>query len=483
MVKTMTNEIDSISVARMAFRRFSRKIEGSFFRHEHGKYYSLINYPPLKGMPHQGGDFNFVNETDRSKRLYVHIPFCSSICTLCNYKVLLDSGDRRKYLNYLIRELDLLNQRLGKPLIVDNLFFGGGTPSLLSLDELEYLFQEISERIEIRTQYATFELHPEMSRDADCDAKLDLLRQFGINRVSLGLQAFDEKVLRTINRHHTMYENMSLIDRVDKAGFDYINHDLILGLPHQTQESWLDTVRTSISAKPDSVSPFYCWMKESTPIFQHFLKRPQDFPSLNESFVMTLACLREMKQSGYRLATIDFYYKSLNKEATEESPVLGDFLHTDLDVLALGISGYGFINNVRYMNYLNETEYFASIDRGQLPIFRYDRLPIDDIVRLNLMYSLRYGDVDISSFKRHFDRNIEDDFKLELKIMEDFGLTVRCGDRIHTTLLGKLFSDEICKELASSRVKENVLSVDLANTENALDLEIYSYFYNVENIQ
>lgn len=479
----MTIGIDSITIARRAFRRYSQKIDNTFFRRKHGEYYSLINYPPLKGMPYQGGDFNFINATVRLKRLYIHIPFCSKICTMCNYKVVLDTGDRRTYLNYLIRELDLLNQRLGKPLVVDNLFFGGGTPSLLSLDELEYLFQELSERIEIRTQYSTFELHPEMSRDADCDAKLDLLGSLGINRVSLGLQAFDEVVLKTINRHHTVHDNMVLMDRVRAAGFDYVNHDLILGLPHQTQESWLDTVRESLSAEPDSISPFYCWMKASSPIYRHFLIRPQDFPSLHESLIMTLACMREMKLSGYRLGTIDFFYKPVQTETTQEISDLGDFLHTDLDVLALGISGYGFINNVRYMNHLEVKEYFASIDRGQLPIFRYDILPIDDVVRLNLMYSLRYSDVDSDLFKQHFGINIDDYFELQLKKMERLGLTVRCGTKIYTTLLGKLFSDEICKELVSPRVKKNVLSEEQAEAENASDLETYSYFYKVDSIQ
>src|SRR5215213_7859583 len=125
------------------------KLEDRIFLREPGKYYSLINYPPLKGMQeHNEERFEFFKPTPNTKRPYIHIPFCSGHCTFCNYRIVTGSPENWTYLKYLIKELDLLKGYFDD-LSVDHIWFGGGTPSLLSLKEFEYLYSNVLSRFKM----------------------------------------------------------------------------------------------------------------------------------------------------------------------------------------------------------------------------------------------------------------------------------------------------------------------------------------------
>lgn len=483
----MTNMPDEalIQRARRQLRGYDTLRQDSFFQRENGKYYTLINYPSLKGMhDHSDEQFAFVRTTPHHKRLYVHVPFCSGHCTFCNYRILLGEQDHWPYLNYLIKELDLLCDAYGEPLQIDNILFGGGTPSLLSLKELEFLFENIFSRIDLRSHYMCFELHPEMLHSPDCDAKLQLIRDAGINRVNVGVQVYDDQVLKAVNRRATAADNVELIRRVDQLGFQYVNHDLILGLPHQSLESWEDTIEQTLRHRPTSISPFFCWMKPSVPIFTHYQKRTSDFPTLDETLTMTLMYMEAFEQRGYQFGTIDFYYQPqpTQTEAGFEDDGAHEFtsfMHTDFDVLALGISGYGFINNTRYMNHLDVPKYYECIDQGVMPIYRYDELPSDDMLRLNLMYSLRYASVQTEEFNARYGVCVADDFREEFDKLAQLQLIKWNGNEIQATELGKIFSDEMCMVFVSQRVKDNVRRDEARVERDSELLERYSYLYNI----
>jgi oxygen-independent coproporphyrinogen III oxidase len=453
------------------------------FLREPGKYYTLINYPPLKGMlEHDDKRFSFLRPTTNTKRLYVHVPFCSGQCTFCNYKIVVGAPENLTYLGYIIRELDLLLDYFGT-LSVDNLLIGGGTPSLLSLSEIEYLYTNVLSRVNVRQPSAmAFEVHPEMVNYPDWEDKLKFLKSVGVNRVNVGVQAFDDDVLKAVNRRHTVRDCFTAIEACQKLGFDYINFDLILGLPRQTLQSWEHTVKTALALEPTSVSPFYCWMKPSVPIFKHYTQRPQDFPSREEVFLMIVMYMEALERQGYRFGTIDYYFKP-PREIDEAKPLdFTSFLHTDMDVLPLGISGYGFINDTRYMNYTELEDYYSAIDRGVLSIHRYDLLPKDDVVRLNLMWSLRYDNVNVHEFERRYGINLLSHFRDEFGRLQDKNLLEINGDEIKLTRLGRIFSDEVCMFFVSERVLNNIRADERRQDRNSKTLETYSYLYDITNV-
>jgi len=460
-----------------------QKLTDRIFLREPGKYYTLINYPPLKGMTnHNEERFSFLKPTNNSKRLYIHIPFCSGHCTFCNYKIVVGSQEHWTYLKYVTRELELLIKDYFHDLSVDNVLLGGGTPSLLSLKELEYIYGNMLSKVKVTTPYEGFEIHPEMVHDPECEAKLKLLKDVGVNRVNIGVQAFDDDVLRAVYRRHTASDSFKIIEMCQKLNFDYINFDLILGLPRQSLQSWEATIKTALALQPTSISPFYCWMKPSSPIYTHYRRKPQDFPSREESLLMIIMYMEEFHRQGYRFGTIDYYFKP--KQVIDETRPLNftTFMHTDFDVLPLGISGYGLINDTRYMNYIELQEYYDTIDRGILPIYRYYSLPQDDVIRLNLMYSLRYDNVNIHEFKKRYGIDLLAYFDETFKNLQDKQLLDINGDAIRLTYLGKIFSDEVCMFFVSEHVRQKIHEDERRTGRDEKLLETYSYMYDITNV-
>lgn len=454
------------------------------FQREPGKYYTLINYPPLKAMDErQDTRFPFIAPSANIKRLYLHIPFCSGHCTMCNYRIVVGESDHGPYLRYLVRELDLLVERFGE-LEISTILLGGGTPSLLSAKELEYLYTSVFSRVKLQgPPYSLFELHPEMVNDADCEAKLKLLRDLGINRVNIGVQAFDDDVLCLINRRHTVRDSLRLIELCAKYGFQYTNYDLIFGLPGQTLDSWERTIEQTLALGPTSISPFWCWMKPAMPIFQRYLRKREDFPTRDEWLQMALMYMGAFEGAGYRFGTVDFYFRP-PPEVDQAVPLdIKQYLHTDLDVLALGISGYGFINDTRYMNEVDLRAYYAAIDDGALSISRSYALPQDDLVRLNLMYSLRYDNLNaanLGEFTRRYGVDPLASFAPIWTKLAEMGLIERKDGGLRLTTAGRIYSDEMCMCFVSDAVKERMRHPQLGDHPKMT--ETYSYMYDLTDI-
>jgi oxygen-independent coproporphyrinogen III oxidase len=459
------------------------KLTDPIFLREPGKYYSLINYPPIKGMlEHNEGTFSFLKPSPNTKRLYLHIPFCSGQCTFCNYRIITGAKEHWSYIEYLIKELDLLVNYFGE-LHVDHVWFGGGTPSLLSLHEFEYLYSSVLSRVKVSTAtYFGYEVHPEMVRDPECAAKLRFLKKIGVNRVNVGVQVFDSKVLKAVNRRHDAEESYRAVELCQEIGFDYINLDLILGLPQQTLESWEATLRTALSFAPTSFSPFYCWMKRSSPIYAQYLRDPDQFPSRKELLLMIIMYMELFERHGYRYGTIDYYFKA-PPTIDEQIPLdIDSLLHTDFDVLPLGISGYGFINQTRYMNHLDLQAYYDAIDRGVLPIARYYSLPDDDLIRLNLMYSMRYDNVNVHEFKKRYAVDILDYFADQWRLLQDKELVAIEGDKVKMTYLGKIYSEEVFTYFVSDRVLHNIKADEQKEHRDADLLDTHNYFYDITHV-
>ncbi len=197
-------------------------------------------------------------------------------------------------------------------------------------------------------------------------------------------------------------------------------------------------------------------MKPSSPIYTHYRRKPQDFPLTGRYLPDDICIWKSSSAISYRFGTIDYYFKP--KQAIDEGPAARyrkTFLHTDFDVLPLGISGYGLINDTRYMNQVELPPYYAAIDRGVLPIARYYTLPDDDVIRLNLMYSLRYDNVNVTGFKRRYGVDLlvyfADIFQIFRISSWWRSRTIRSGSHI-----GKIFSDEVCMFFVSERVRQNI---------------------------
>ena len=180
--------------------------------------------------------------------LYIHIPFCHQKCNYCNFYSIVSVDNLSLFIKVLLKELSLYNQKLKS---FDTIYIGGGTPSVLSIQNLEDILAEIRKNYRIMAESElTIEVNP-----ADIDATyLTSLRQLGVNRLNIGIQSFDDSILRFLGRRHNRQQAVYAIDASHTAGFDNIGLDLIYGVPGQTLMTWQETLSQALSFQPQHLS-------------------------------------------------------------------------------------------------------------------------------------------------------------------------------------------------------------------------------------
>ena len=203
--------------------------------------------------------------------IYIHIPFCRKACLYCDFHFSVNSENKQKLVDTICKELQTRKDYLqNKPL--KSIYFGGGTPSLLSLSELEQILNTVYSNFVVdKKAEITFELNPE-------DAELNYLqgiKNLGVNRLSVGLQSFDDEELKWMNRAHNAQQNFDCIKAAKKAGFDNISIDLIYGSKFQTAESWRNILQTAFTLNTQHISSYNLTVESRTQL-RHLIKEKKE---------------------------------------------------------------------------------------------------------------------------------------------------------------------------------------------------------------
>jgi oxygen-independent coproporphyrinogen-3 oxidase len=302
------------------------------------------------------------------RHIYVHIPFCARICPYCAfYKDLLDRSQTSRFCEALLRELEQ-NQgagvsspprQLGDPLYIlpSTIYFGGGTPTALNIAQLEFLVRGFHERLELSKLVEwTIEANP----GSVSARKAALLEKFGVNRISLGVQSWDEELLKLLGREHNAPQAEESFRILRDAGFTNVNVDLMFGLPGQTIDQWRATLEKTIALQPEHISTYCLTYEEDTEFFLRHAHGEfrQDADADAEFFEMTMAVLED---AGYRHYEISNYACPGFESAHNRACWLGK------DYLGIGPSAVSTIGMQRWQNVC---DYRAYIDRalaGQSP--------------------------------------------------------------------------------------------------------------------
>ena len=198
--------------------------------------------------------------------LYVHIPFCPKICPYCSfYKEASDRNKTQRFLDTVLAELDRECARY--PLLPHTIFFGGGTPSALSTAQLEYLLTGLRRRLDL---HSLTEWTLEMNPATVSLEKARALRDLGVNRISMGVQSWDPGLLQVLGRVHSAEQALRSYEILREAGFDNVNLDLIFGIPTQTREQWLSSLKQTIALAPEHISAYCLTYEEDTAFFRQF---------------------------------------------------------------------------------------------------------------------------------------------------------------------------------------------------------------------
>ncbi|HZI84711.1 MAG TPA: oxygen-independent coproporphyrinogen III oxidase [Casimicrobiaceae bacterium] len=378
--------------------------------------------------------------------LYVHLPFCNTICyyCACNKVITKDHGRSAKYIRYLGREIGIVAGLLDGAGPVRQLHWGGGTPTFLSADEMTEL---------ARTLRESFRFEP----DAECSIEIDprkvtgeivaLLASLGFNRMSLGVQDFDPAVQEAVNRIQSEEETRRVFDAARAHGFGSISVDLIYGLPRQTVASFGVTLDRIAAMAPDRVALYsYAHVphlfKPQRRIAESELPHPEVKLAILEQAIGRLAA------AGYVYIGMDHFALAgdelarAQRDGSLQRNFQGYSTHRDCDLLAFGISAIGKMGATYSQNVRTLDEYYERLDRGVLPCFRGRQLDADDLLRREVIGALMCGSiVDFAAVGARHGMSFRDYFAPELDAIAPLaadGLVEIAADSMAITPRGRL---------------------------------------------
>jgi oxygen-independent coproporphyrinogen-3 oxidase len=378
--------------------------------------------------------------------LYMHIPFCESLCLFCACNVIIqkDKGVAPPYLGVLKQEMDRVARSVSRDRPVVQFHWGGGTPTYLTPEQIEDLFGAARERF---TFAADAEIGIEVDPRVTSRAHLETLRRLGFNRLSMGIQDFHADVQKAINRIQPFEMTRNLISAARELGFDSINVDLIYGLPHQTPDRFAHTVAQIVQLGPDRVALFsYAhvpWLKKQQGAFAAFL------PEGMQKFEIFRTGMLKFLESGYLYIGMDHFAKPGDELATSQHNrtlhrnFQGYTTKAGADLYGMGVTAISGIQNAYAQNHRDLTSWEKAVaDRGIATMRGYHLSEDDRLRRAAISRLLCHTIVVKDEISREFGVDFDSYFAAELKHLEpsrEDGLVLLSANEIRTTWLGRIF--------------------------------------------
>ncbi|MEZ5317540.1 MAG: coproporphyrinogen-III oxidase family protein [Vicinamibacterales bacterium] len=381
---------------------------------EVGSYF-VANYPPFSVWTADAVAAEARPALDRAPGdaplgLYLHIPFCRRRCHFCYFRVYTDKNARQveQYLDLLAREWDLLRQRpalADRP--IDFVYVGGGTPSFLSTSQLTSLVERLTAHTPwTSAEEITFECEP----GTLTEPKLQVIRDLGVTRLSLGVENFDDEVLEINGRAHRSPEIGRAYEFARGLGFPQINIDLIAGMLGETDANWQRNIERTIALEPDSVTIYQMELPFNTTISADLLHGEGQFAQRVASWDTRRRWVREafeaLEAAGY---TTGSAYTAVRNPA-ETQFVYRDRLWQGANLAALGVASFGHVNGVHVQNLDRWETYGAAIDAGELPLGRAYRPSATERLIREMVLQLKKGAIDPRYFDDKFGVDVRDRF-------------------------------------------------------------------------
>ncbi|HHX01471.1 MAG TPA: oxygen-independent coproporphyrinogen III oxidase [Firmicutes bacterium] len=361
--------------------------------------------------------------------VYVHIPFCARKCSYCDFHSVVAEGSMiEQYLQALANEIDHWARRVDGS-VCTTLYLGGGTPTVLTSDQLNRLLTSLVTAFDFQPG---FEFTVEANPGTLTPDKAQVLTEAGVNRISLGAQAYDNQLLRRIGRIHTADQIYTSVDLVRKSGIDNINLDLIEGLPGQTLRQWQATLKEAVQLEPAHISCYSLILEENTPFYQEYQAGKLSLPSEAAAADM-FACTQDyLPQMGYHHYEISNYAKPGRKAQHnliywQTYPYLG-----------LGSGAHGYYNQIRYSNTDDLDQYIRSWLRHQPDWATWEPVDKDQAMDEMMFLGLRLVDgVDLNLFHQRFQCSVHDVYGGEIDQLKNRGLIEENDGFLRLTMRGR----------------------------------------------
>lgn len=385
---------------------------------------------------------NTANNGRPPEAVYIHIPFCTNKCFYCDFNsYVLKDQPVMDYLHALDREMELTVKNT-PPGVIKTIFVGGGTPTVLKPDEMAYFLQSV------RRHFPQWDENIEFSMEAnpgttDID-KLRVMKEGGVNRVSFGVQAFQNELLSGIGRIHNVDDVYRSLENARAVGLDNLSVDLMFGLPNQTVDMLRESIAKALELGLPHYSIYSLKVEENTLFHTLFNKNKLPLPSEEDELEMYLLLMSTMEAAGYT----QYEISNFAKPGLESRHNITYWRNEDY--YGLGAGAHGYVGRQRHMNIKGVNPYIEA-SRSGLP--RLDSFPISEQEAMEdfMMVGLRMREgVSDSAFRSQFGKSLEDIFAASLHKMLSAGLLEQTGDTYRLSKQGILFGNDVFGEFVGA---------------------------------
>ena len=372
--------------------------------------------------------------------VYIHLPMCKSRCIYCDFFSQTDAGLENKIVNSILKEIDLARS-IYPDFRAQTMYLGGGTPSCFSDSNIEKMVQAIISNL-TSGKDDLIEITIEMNPDDVEFQKLNNYKQIGINRISLGIQSFDDSTLRLLSRRHDSKQNLNAINLLRKAGFSNFSIDLIFAVPGQSDSEFFQSLETAIELEPAHIS-LYCLSFEPGTELSKMLNSGiiNALSEENQAMIFRIAISR-LKAAGFRQYELSNF--ALPGHECQHNLI---YWKTQ-DYLGFGPSAHSFYHGCRWGNYPDLNRYFECIKSSNLPHPPEEKLSAQRRAQEYLMLSLRLDDgADLNKYHKISGRRLMDEKKGIIKDLLESRLAEIDSGRMYLTNDGLLVADEVLVKL------------------------------------
>jgi oxygen-independent coproporphyrinogen-3 oxidase len=386
--------------------------------------------------------------------LYLHIPFCEHKCIYCDfYSIAPGAGLLRselptgRFLDALKKEIELRAAANNFGRLYETLFFGGGTPSLLTSRDLGGIMEHLAGHFSVAPNA---EITVETNPGTVNRQKLQEFRSLGINRLSIGVQSFHNDDLRFLTRIHSSEEAKRCVHDAFASGFENVSIDLIFSLPSQTTERWISTLDQAMELNPTHISCYSLIVEANTPLFRMVESKQVSLLSAETDAELYEITIAYLTGRGYEQYEVSNFAKPGFKSRHNKSY----WDHTDY--LGFGPSAHSFLTRgqhsngpERSWNVSNLSDYCSKLELGQLPVIGMEHLTVNQLVEEEIFLGLRSEGIDLARFRKLFGKDLMAENELKVKDLLETSLAVVEHGKFRLTAKGYPLCDEICASFLS----------------------------------
>jgi oxygen-independent coproporphyrinogen III oxidase len=426
---------------------------------DNGDFYPTgVHYPPIVSYPDllEESLFNtYQLPADGKFDVYLHIPFCKSRCFFCHYPLKLgqhQQAEKDLYLSAIEREMDLYIRRLGLDVIpVRSILAGGGTPTFLTLDQQRRFLDLCASRMDLSecTQY-NYDVDPVTILGPEGEQRLKLLRDYGVDRLTIGVQSLNDDVLKLMNRHHDAQTAVAAVQASLNLGFQ-VNIEFIFGYPGQTLESWVGDIERAVSLGTHEIQLYRlkidAYGDYQGPVKTLIERQPDALPNNDTQIIMKAAAHGILEQNGFT----ENLRRVFSRKREHYSHYADNQCCKNLDEVGFGLTAFSSLVDRFGLNTQDWGDYYGMIEQGRLPVNRGLVRSPEEQARWATILPLKNRDIYKPRFEEVTGKAFDGVFRAKFDRLKEWNLVEETDTVMKLTPLGSFFADEVVQQFEHPR--------------------------------